>query len=97
MQLFADHLVLFERENGLVKVMVYRLPALGEPLTQLQGGRSIDFADPVYSVDRSESQFLSTILRFTYSSMRTPPSVYDHDMDTGIAVVKKIETVSTVG
>ncbi|XP_010067041.2 LOW QUALITY PROTEIN: protease 2 [Eucalyptus grandis] len=93
MQLFADHLVLFERENGSQKVTVYRLPALGEPLTQLQGGRSIDFVDPVFSVDRSESQFSSNILRFTYSSMRTPPSAYDHDMDTGISVVKKIETV----
>ncbi|KAF8021782.1 hypothetical protein BT93_G2039 [Corymbia citriodora subsp. variegata] len=92
-QLFADHLVLFERENGSQKVTVYRLSALGEPLTQLQGGRSIDFVDPVFSVDRSESQFLSNILRFTYSSMRTPPSVYDYDMDTGISVVKKIETV----
>ncbi|XP_039172682.1 dipeptidyl aminopeptidase BI isoform X1 [Eucalyptus grandis] len=93
MQLFADHLVLFERENGSQKVTVYRLPVLGEPLTQLQGGCSIDFDDPVFSVDQSESQFSSNILRFTYSSMRTPPSVYDHDMDTGISVVKKIETV----
>ncbi|KAL3731826.1 hypothetical protein ACJRO7_028655 [Eucalyptus globulus] len=93
MQLFADHLVLFERENGSQKVTVYGLPALGEPFAQLQGGRSIDFVDPVFSVGQSESQFASNILRFTYSSMRTPPSVYDHDMDTGISVVKKIVTV----
>lgn len=92
-QLFRDHLVLFEREDGLPRVTTYHLPAVGEPLESLQGGRSVDFIDPVYSVKPSESQFDSCILRFSYSSMRTPPSVYDYDMNTGISVLKKIETV----
>ena len=95
-QLFSDHLVVHERENGLPKVTVYRLPAVGEPLTSLQGGQTIDFLDPVYTVDPSESQFSSSILRFSYSSLRTPRSVYDYDMRTGISVLKKIETVSYV-
>ena len=93
-QLFSDHLVVYERENGLPKVTVYRLPAVGEPLTSLQGGQTIDFLDPVYTVDPSESQFSSSILRFSYSSLRTPRSVYDYDMRTGISVLKNIETVS---
>ena len=92
-QLFSDHLVVHERENGLPKVTVYRLPAVGEPLTSLQGGQTIDFLDPVYTVDPSESQFSSSILRFSYSSLRTPRSVYDYDMRTGISVLKNIETV----
>ncbi|XP_021886953.1 uncharacterized protein LOC110806413 isoform X2 [Carica papaya] len=92
-QLFRDHLVLFEREDGLPRVTTYHLPAVGEPLESLQGGRSVDFIDPVYSVKPSESQFDSCILRFSYSSMRTPPSVYDYDMNTGISVLKKIETI----
>ncbi|RVX16313.1 hypothetical protein CK203_014538 [Vitis vinifera] len=91
-QLFSDHLVVHERENGLPKVTVYRLPAVGEPLTSLQGGQTIDFLDPVYTVDPSESQFSSSILRFSYSSLRTPRSVYDYDMRTGISVLKNIET-----
>ena len=45
-------------------------------------------------MDPSESQFNSSILRFYYSSMKTPPSVYDYDMKTGVSVLKKIETVS---
>ncbi|KAL1565420.1 oligopeptidase B [Salvia divinorum] len=93
MQLFADHLVVYERENGLPKITIYRLPSVGEPLEKLQGGRAVDFIDPIYSVDPSESQFSSNILRYRYSSMRTPPSVYDYDMDSGISVLKKIETV----
>ncbi|KAG5619802.1 hypothetical protein H5410_005020 [Solanum commersonii] len=92
-QLFTDHLAVHERENGLPRITVYRLPAVGEPLERLQGGRAVDFVDPVYSVDPLESEFESGVLRFSYSSMRTPPSVYDYDMDTGVSVLKKNETV----
>lgn len=59
----------------------------------LQGGQAVDFIDPIYSLDPSESQFSSSILRFKYSSLKTPPSVYDYDMNTGISVLKKIEPV----
>ncbi|XP_019166680.1 PREDICTED: uncharacterized protein LOC109162430 [Ipomoea nil] len=93
MQLFSDHLAIYERENGLPKITVYRLPAAGEPLEELRGGRVVDFVDPIYSVDPSESQFSSSILRFFYSSLKTPPSVYDYDMDTGVSVLKKIDPV----
>ncbi|KAL0000282.1 hypothetical protein SO802_019884 [Lithocarpus litseifolius] len=92
-QLFNDHLVVYERENGLPKVTIYGLPDVGEPLKSLQGGHLVEFIDPIYSVDPSESQFNSSILRFYYSSMKTPPSVYDYDMKTGVSVLKKIETV----
>lgn len=92
-QLFSDHLVVYERENGLPKVTFYRLPSAGVPLKSLQGGQFVDFIDPIYSVLPSESQFSSSILRFSYSSMRTPPSVYDYDMNTGSSVLKKTETV----
>ncbi|KAL0363792.1 UNVERIFIED_CONTAM: Protease 2 [Sesamum angustifolium] len=93
MQLFSDHLVVYERENGLPKITVYCLPATGEPLGRLQGGKTVDFVDPIYSVDPSESQFSSSILRFRYNSLRTPPSVYDYDMNSGISVLKKIDVV----
>ncbi|GMG98934.1 hypothetical protein Nepgr_000774 [Nepenthes gracilis] len=92
-QLFRDHLVLCQREGGLPKVVVYHLPAVGEPLKSLHAGRPIDFLDPVYSVDLLGSEFSSNILRFSYSSMRTPHSVFDYDMDTGVSVLKKIEMV----
>ncbi|CAK9143075.1 unnamed protein product [Ilex paraguariensis] len=95
-QLFSDHLVVYERENGLLRVIIYCLPAVGEPLERLQDGRAVDFVDPIYSVDPSESQFSSSILRFSYSSMKTPTSVYDYDMNTGISILKKIELVSEV-
>lgn len=93
-QLFDNHIAVYERANGLPKVTVYRLPAIGESIGQLQGGQAIDFIDPTYAVDPEESPFNSSVLRFHYSSMRTPPSVYDYDMDSGVSVLKKIHTVS---
>ncbi|XP_073302678.1 uncharacterized protein [Primulina huaijiensis] len=93
MQLFSNHLVVYEREDGLPKIIIYRLPAVGESLDRLQGGQTVDYVDPIYSLDPSESQFSSSILRFHYSSMRTPPSVYEYDMNSLISVLKKIEVV----
>ncbi|CAK9140250.1 unnamed protein product [Ilex paraguariensis] len=92
-QLFSDHVVVYERENGLLRVVIYRLPAVGEPIESLQDGQAVDFVDPIYSVDPSESQFSSSILRFSYSSLKTPRSVYDYDMNIGTSVLKKIEMV----
>ncbi|ERN10239.1 hypothetical protein AMTRI_Chr09g31950 [Amborella trichopoda] len=93
MQLFSDHLVVYERENGLHKVTVFSLPPVGQKIVGLQTGRAINFIDPAYSVDRMESQFSSHILRFGYSSLRTPNSVYDHDMSTNTSVLKKVDLV----
>ncbi|KAF5737959.1 Prolyl oligopeptidase family protein isoform 1 [Tripterygium wilfordii] len=93
LQLFSNYLVLCEREGGLPRIITYRLPAVGEPLKSLQGGQAVDLIDPIYSVDPSESEFSSSILRFSYSSMRTPRSVYNYDMNSGVSVLKKIDTV----
>ncbi|KAM0878542.1 hypothetical protein ACQ4PT_034782 [Festuca glaucescens] len=92
-QLFENHIAVYERENGLPKLTVYGLPASGESVRQLQDGRVIDFVDPVYAVEPEESQFRSSIVRFRYSSLKTPPSVFDYDMDSGVSVLKKIDTV----
>ncbi|CAL1360734.1 unnamed protein product [Linum trigynum] len=93
MRLFADHLAVYERENGLPKITIFQLPPVDDPLTSLKDGRSVDFADPVYDASLKGSPYESSILRFSYSSLRTPTSVYDYDMNTGISVLKKVETV----
>ncbi|XWS63258.1 hypothetical protein CRYUN_Cryun06bG0079700 [Craigia yunnanensis] len=92
-QLFSDHLVVYECEQGLPKITTYRLPAVEEPLISLQDGQTVQFIEPVYSVDPSESQYSSSILGFSYSSLRTPSSAFDYDMNTGESVLKTIKTV----
>ncbi|GAU12187.1 hypothetical protein TSUD_01540 [Trifolium subterraneum] len=59
----------------------------------LRPDKVVNFIDPVYSVESSESEFSSSILRFSYSSLKTPPSVYDYDMKAGVSVLKKIDSV----
>ncbi|KAJ8625276.1 hypothetical protein MRB53_033806 [Persea americana] len=92
-QLFKDDLVVYEREDGLPKITIYGVPPIGKAIESLQGGRVVDFIDPIYSVDPEESEFSSNILQYSYSSPRSPPAVYDYDMDTGVSVLKKIEAV----
>ncbi|XVF82715.1 hypothetical protein PTKIN_Ptkin16aG0071300 [Pterospermum kingtungense] len=48
---FSDHLVHYEREQGLPKIIAYRLPAVEEPLKSLQSGQAVQYIGPVYSVD----------------------------------------------
>ncbi|KAK8923401.1 hypothetical protein KSP39_PZI019820 [Platanthera zijinensis] len=92
-QLFSGYVAIYEMENALQKVSVYSLPQMGEEIGPLQNGRAIDFVEPIYSVDSEESQFSSNILRFSYSSMKTPLSIYDYDMTLGISVLKKIQQI----
>ncbi|XP_020583722.1 uncharacterized protein LOC110026871 [Phalaenopsis equestris] len=92
-QLFSGHIAVYERENGLPIITMYSLPPIGEAIGPLRDGRTIDFIDSIYSVETEESEFSSAILRFAYSSLKTPPSVYDYDMNSGISVLKKMKPV----
>ncbi|KAK0573118.1 hypothetical protein LWI29_003258 [Acer saccharum] len=79
-----------QREQILQELVSYELTFCIDPRDTLFGSNC---AETAYILDTSESQFSSSILRFHYNSMRMPPSVYDYDMNTGISVLKKIETV----
>ncbi|KAJ4744830.1 Prolyl oligopeptidase family protein [Rhynchospora pubera] len=91
--IFKNHIALCEREHGLPEITVYSLPPIGEPIRSLENGRRIEFVDPVYDVGLEESEYNSRILRFSYSSMKTPLTVYDYDMETGASAQKKIQAV----
>lgn len=83
-----------KRKGGLLRVVVYRLPDVELPIENLSEGRNVEFVDPVYDVQPLVSEYSSNVLRFTYSSLRTPSSVYDYDMDSGESVLKKADIVS---
>ncbi|KAJ7284324.1 hypothetical protein O6H91_Y337700 [Diphasiastrum complanatum] len=88
-----DHLIVYEREDGLENIIVYSLPKVGQPIENLANGRRLQFSETVYSILPKEFQFNSSILRYSYSSLRTPPSVYDYDMNTGESSLKKRQEV----
>ncbi len=75
LDLFRDHYVLWERQDGLPHVRV----------TSLRHGRShrVSFPEPVYSTFPSaNAEWDTTVYRFSYQSLVTPSSVFDYDMET---------------
>ncbi|MBD2074140.1 S9 family peptidase [Phormidium sp. FACHB-592] len=79
---FAKHLVVYERESGLPTIRVRQL-ASGEE-------HFIQFPDPTYSADEgSNPEFDTEILRFNYTSLVTPRSVFDYNLETQERELKK--------
>lgn len=76
---FAGHLVLFERAEGLRRIRVQALDAE----EALGDDHVIDQPELVGTASGgSNPEFDSRVLRYGYSSMVTPSSVFDYDMDT---------------
>jgi oligopeptidase B len=70
---FKNYLVISERKNGLVQLMVKDLKNNQE--------HYIDFGEPAYAASvGGNPEYNSTILRYNYSSLTTPTSVYDYNM-----------------
>jgi oligopeptidase B len=83
---FAGYLVLFERADALRRIRVLRL-ADGDIHT-------IEQPEPVYTAGGgSNPEFDATTLRYGYTSMVTPQSVYDYDMDARTRVLVKQQPV----
>ena len=83
---FAGHLVRFEREDGLPRIVIRRLADGVE--------HAIAFDEEAYSLGMSAGyEFDTTTLRFTYSSMTTPAQVFDYDMEQRTRVLRKTQEV----
>jgi oligopeptidase B len=80
--LFADHAVLSEWENGLQQLEVIDL--------KTNKRRRIEFPEPVYSVFLTANRVFNTnVVRYSYNSLVTPNSVFDYDMNTGKSTLLK--------
>ncbi len=83
---FANHLVIHEREDGLRQIRVIDLVTHGE--------HTVTFPEPVYNYERQANlDFNTPILRFTYSSLTTPESVFDYNMTDQTRVQRKQQPV----
>lgn len=79
---YADHLVISERRGGLPTLRVYQLST--------GTSQTLSFPEPTYAVyAQSGPEFQTNILRFTYTSLITPSSVFDYNMDTQERALKK--------
>jgi oligopeptidase B len=80
--LFANHMVASEWENGLQQLEVL----------DLGSGKShpIAFPDPVYAASFGPNHVFDTpLVRYNYQSLATPASVFDYDMNTRKATLRK--------
>lgn len=76
---FDGHLVARERRGGLIHLVVHPLGTASdlEPF-------EIDFDDPTYRAGLSGNlEFETAKIRYSYSSLTTPPSTLEYDLATG--------------
>ncbi len=79
---FEDHLAIYERERGLEKICI----------RDGSGAFShyIEFPEPVYTVSASgNAEYKTNLLRFSYTSLVTPLSVFDYNVRTRERELKK--------
>ena len=74
-ELFRNHMVIEERKNGLTELRI---------INQKSGDEHyLEFDDPAYTAySGTNPEFDTEILRFGYTSMSTPSSVFDYNMNT---------------
>jgi oligopeptidase B len=83
---FKDYLVIEERELGLTILRIH----------QISNGEThyVEFPEPVYSTTLTgNAEFATKALRFSYTSLVTPNSVFDYDMETRTRELKKQQEV----
>ena len=86
MDVFKDFLVVYLRREGLKTIRVQ----------SLRTGKAyeIPFEEPVYTVSNGTNlEFDSHVLRFNYSSLTVPATVYDFDLHSRERVLKKRQPV----
>jgi oligopeptidase B len=80
--LFANHAVLSEWENGLQQIEIVDFKTNKRHRTA--------FPEPVYAAGLSNNrEFNTTVLRYNYQSLTTPSSVFDYDMNGRKATLLK--------
>jgi oligopeptidase B len=85
-EIFRDHLVVVERKEGLRQMRIR--PWSGD------GEHYLDFGEPAYLAYVSRNPNIDTnVLRYGFTSLTTPNSVYDYNMDTREKELLKQEEV----
>ena len=85
-EIFIGHIVVVEQINGLPRL---RIIALDDGHVRL-----VNFPDPAYTVRLHSNPEVDThLLRYVYSSLTTPESVFEFNMESGESVLLKEEKV----
>jgi len=83
---FKDDLVTEERDRGLIKIRIQNFST--------GNTHYIDFTEPVYTASiGANAEYDTKLLRFNYTSLVTPNSVFDYNMATRERELKKQQPV----
>ncbi|PRY32753.1 oligopeptidase B [Spirosoma oryzae] len=86
MDVFVNHLVLGERKAGLTNIRVIN--------QKTKADEYLDFGEPAYVAGIGYNpDFNTNVLRFGYSSLTTPSSTFDYNMDTKVKTLLKQQEV----
>ncbi|MFY0690203.1 MAG: S9 family peptidase [Cyclobacteriaceae bacterium] len=81
-EVFKNHLVITERSNALTQLRIIDQNSKEE--------HYLDFGEPAYVVySANNPEFETDLLRYGYSSLTTPNSTYDYNMNTREKELKK--------
>ncbi|MDQ3190567.1 MAG: S9 family peptidase [Bacteroidota bacterium] len=85
-EVFENHLVLIERSNALLQMKI---------ISQKDNkSHYVNFGEPAYTASPTVNiDFNTNILRYNYTSLTTPNSTYDYNMNTGDTTLLKRQTV----
>ncbi|HET6778116.1 MAG TPA: S9 family peptidase [Gemmatimonadales bacterium] len=82
LDVFRNHAALYERGNAVTRIRILEL-ATGK-------SHEVEFPEEVSTFQRSDNpEFDTDLVRFTYMSPVTPPTVYDYDMKRRSRTLKK--------
>ncbi|MEO5924410.1 MAG: S9 family peptidase [Bryobacteraceae bacterium] len=82
MRAFRDYLVIEERDQGLTQIHIHHFPTADR--------HRVAFDEAVYFTDvGGNAEFNTDIVRFTYTSLVTPESVFDYKLSSRTRELKK--------
>ena len=85
-EVFKNHLVVQEKSQGLSQIRIIN------HTTNLE--HYLNFDEPTYDANiGSNPSFNTNILRYSYTSLTTPNSTFDYDMNTQTKELKKQQTI----
>ncbi|GAA0945146.1 S9 family peptidase [Nonomuraea longicatena] len=92
---FAEHAVIHFRREGLTGLRILPYGPAADPRNLAgDGAYEIPFPEPLYDVGPAGNpEFTTTRLRLGYTSMVTPPSVYDYELATRELILLKRKPV----
>lgn len=84
--IFKNYIAVSIRENGLNKISIYNLAQ--------NNSTNISFPEPVYNASlRGNPEYDATTIRYTYTSLNRPSTLYEYNMESGESTKLKEQEV----